>query len=138
MARFKDCSVDSAGNYPVTQVDREDGLLPLLQEEDDHEGKGVRRDTAFCLAVNVAQLQQEEKHRLALTPPFPPADAARQSSSRGRSYPGPVAESQHQGDQPRFQFSQSCQVTGGQAGHVVPCSHFTEQAAAGKPTFIQK
>lgn len=54
------------------------------------------------------------------------------SASSGRSYPGPVAEGQHQRNQPWLQLSQSCQVVGGQTGHVVPCSHFTEQAAAEK------
>lgn len=40
VARLKDSCVFPA-TYPVTQVDGEDGLLPLLQEENDHEGKGV-------------------------------------------------------------------------------------------------
>lgn len=44
----------------MTQVDGEDGLLPLLQEENDHEGKRVGGDAAFSLAVDVAQLQREE------------------------------------------------------------------------------
>lgn len=46
----------SPSTYPAAQVDREDGLLPLLQEEDDHEGQGVGRDAAFGLAVDVAEL----------------------------------------------------------------------------------
>lgn len=134
-----DDSLVSRGNYPVTQVDGEDGLLPLLQEENDHEGEGVGGDSAFSLAVNVAQLEREEKRRLCLTPTGQPSATAiratRLSSSRGRLYPSPVAEGQHQGDQPWLQFSQSCQVIGGQAGHVVPCGHLTEQAAAEKPRF---
>lgn len=28
-------------SYPAAQVHGQDGLLPLLQEEDDHEGEGV-------------------------------------------------------------------------------------------------
>lgn len=52
------------------------------------------------------------------------------SLSRRRLYPRPVPEGQHQGNQSGLQFSQSCQVIGGQTGNVVPCSHFTEQAAA--------
>lgn len=44
--------------YPAAQVDGEDGLFPLLQEEDDHEGEGVRGDATFSLAVNVTQLQR--------------------------------------------------------------------------------
>lgn len=63
------CSFVFKLNYPVTQVDGEDGLLPLLQEENDHEGKGVRGNASFSLAVNVAQLQ-EDKHmkRMSLNP----------------------------------------------------------------------
>lgn len=52
----------------MTQVDGEDGLLPLLQEENDHEGEGVGGDTAFSLAVNVAQLQREEKQKSTVQP----------------------------------------------------------------------
>lgn len=44
--------------HPAAQVDGEDGLLPLLQEEDDHEGEGIGRDAAFSLAVDVTQLQR--------------------------------------------------------------------------------
>lgn len=58
-----------------------------------------------------------------------------QSFSRRRLYPRPVAEGQHQGNQSGLQFSQSCQVIGGQTGHLVPCSHFTEQAAEEKSKF---
>lgn len=54
------------------------------------------------------------------------------SLSRRRLYPRPVPEGQHQGHQSGLQFSQSCQVIGGQTGNVVPCRHFTEQAAAEK------
>lgn len=57
------------------------------------------------------------------------------SFSRRRLYPRPVPEGQHQGNQSGLQFSQSCQVIGGQTGNVVPCSHFTEQAAAEKCKF---
>lgn len=114
----------------MTQVDGEDGLLPLLQEENDHEGEGVGGDTAFSLAVNVAQLQREEKPRSTVQAS---TRATPLSSSRRRFYPCPVAEGQHQRNQPGLQFSQSCQVVGGQAGHIVPSSHFTEQAAAEKP-----
>lgn len=52
----------------MTQVDGEDGLLPLLQEENDHEGERVGGDAAFSLAVNVAQLGQEEEHRKSVSP----------------------------------------------------------------------
>lgn len=45
--------------YPSAKVDGEDGRFPLLQEKDDHEGKGVRGDATFGLAVNVTQLQRE-------------------------------------------------------------------------------
>lgn len=119
----------------MTQVDGEDGLLPLLQEENDHEGEGVGGDTAFSLAVNVAQLQREEKQRSTVQPSAEAIRATCLSSSRRRFYPCPVAEGQHQRNQPGLQFSQSCQVIGGQAGHIVPSSHFTEQAAAEKPRF---
>lgn len=44
--------------HPAAQVHREDGLLPLLQEEDDHEGERVRRDAPLSLAVNVTQLKK--------------------------------------------------------------------------------
>lgn len=49
------------GIYPVAQVDGEDGLLPLLQEENDHEGEGVGGDAALSLAVDVAQLQEGKR-----------------------------------------------------------------------------
>lgn len=117
------------GIYPVAQVDGEDGLLPLLQEENDHEGEGVGGDAALSLAVDVAQLQ-EGKGSLGVSH-GPPAASA---TSRRRPYPCPVAEGQHQGNQPGLQLRQSCQVVGGQAGHVVAGGHLTEQAAAGKPT----
>lgn len=55
--------------------------------------------------------------------------------SRRWLYPCPVAEGQHQGNDSGLQFSQSCQVIGGQTGNIVPCSHFTEQAAAEKQKF---
>jgi len=42
--------------YPAAQVDGEYGLLLLLQEKDDHEGKGVRGDATLSLAVNMTQL----------------------------------------------------------------------------------
>ena len=45
--------------YPVSQVDREDGFSPLLQEEDHHEGEGVGRDASLRLAVDVAQLGEQ-------------------------------------------------------------------------------
>lgn len=61
--------------------------------------------------------------------------ATRLSVSRRRLYPRPVAEGQHQGNQSGLQVSQSCQVIGGQTGHIVPCSHFTEQAAEEKCKF---
>ena len=42
----------------MSQVDREDGLSPLLQEEDHHEGEGVGRDASLGLTVDVAQLSE--------------------------------------------------------------------------------
>lgn len=114
----------------MTQVDGEDGLLPLLQEENDHEGERVGGDAAFSLAVNVAQLGQEEEHRKRVSPH--PACAPLSRRRRRRLYPRPVPEGQHQGNQSGLQFSQSCQVIGGQTGDVVPCRHLTEQAAAEK------
>lgn len=48
--------------YPAAQVHREDGLLPLLQEEDDHEGERVGWDATLSLAVNVTQLWGEKGH----------------------------------------------------------------------------
>lgn len=56
--------------YPGAQVDREDGYFPLLQEENDHEGEGVRGNTTFSLAVNVTQLQNKHRKR-KLTASFP-------------------------------------------------------------------
>lgn len=50
------------GTYPAAQVHGQDGLLPLLQEEDDHEGEGVRGDAALSLAVNVTQLLVANKN----------------------------------------------------------------------------
>lgn len=47
--------------YPAAQVDREDGLFPLLQKEDDHEGEGVWGDATFSLAVDVTQLRRKKK-----------------------------------------------------------------------------
>lgn len=44
--------------HPVSQVDGQDGLSPLLQEEDHHEGEGVGRDASLCLTVYVAQLRE--------------------------------------------------------------------------------
>ena len=49
--------------YPVSQVDREDGLSPLLQEEDHHEGEGVGRDASLGLTVDVAQLSENTETR---------------------------------------------------------------------------
>lgn len=81
----------------MAQVDREDGLLPLLQEENDHEGEGVGGDASFSLAVDVAQLQREGKHTLASIPALQaspvclPAEGAftraqwRKASTRGTS-----------------------------------------------------
>lgn len=50
--------------------------------------------------------------------------------SKLQTHPCPVAEGQHQWDQPGFQFSQSSQVIGGETSHVITCTHFTHQAAA--------
>lgn len=61
-----------------------------------------------------------------------------QSFSSRRLYPRPVAEGQHQGNQSGLQVSQSCQVIGGQTGHLVPCSHFTEQAAEDTSSIVEK
>lgn len=41
ITRSTKAGVVFTSTYPVTQVDGEDGLLPLLQEENDHEGERV-------------------------------------------------------------------------------------------------
>lgn len=47
-------------------------------------------------------------------------------------YPCPVAEGQDQWNQSRLEFSQGCQVIGGETSDVITCAHFTQQAAAQK------
>lgn len=42
--------------YPVAEIHRQNGLLPLLQEEDDHQREGVGRNPALSLAVHMTQL----------------------------------------------------------------------------------
>lgn len=62
------CSSESVKDftYPAAQVNRKDGLFPLLQEEDDHESEGVRGDAAFSLAVDVTQLWRKKHFRSVL------------------------------------------------------------------------
>lgn len=48
------------------------------------------------------------------------------------TYPCPVAESEHQRNQSRFQFGQGCQVIGGETSNVVACAYFAQEATAGK------
>lgn len=48
------------------------------------------------------------------------------------THPCPVAEGEHQRNQPGFQFGQGCQVIGGKTSDIVACTDFAQQATAQK------
>lgn len=46
--------------YLVSQVGRQDGPFPLLEEVDDHESQDVRRQTSLLRSVHVTDLRQTD------------------------------------------------------------------------------